>query len=175
MRTPGAAEGEPAPKSNREPGAGSPPRKGPWRAMISELHDTYWDALPVAGQPVYVGDRWWLSSRRLKSVVSVAEQGCSLRRVGRHWRVRWSCCWRGRRRLLGRWSLSWRRVWDCHARPKSRRKAGARRPERRDGSKDQGCCRRGGKCFVHFSTFRTPDGKNCPRQVKPYAHSQVVI
>jgi hypothetical protein len=151
------------------------PRKRPWRAIISELHNTYWDALPVAGQPVYVGDRCCLSSRRLKSVVSVAEQGCSLRRVGGHWRVRWSCCWRGRRRLLGRWSLSWRRVWDCHARPKSRRKAGARRPERRDGSKDQGCYRRGGKCFVHFSTFRTPDGENCPRQVKPYAHSQVAI
>jgi len=130
------------------------PRKGPWRAMISELHNTYWDALPVAGQPVYVGDRWWLSRRRLKSVVSVAEQGCSLRRVGRHWRVRWSC-WRGRRRLLGRVSWSRRRVWDCHARPKSRRQAGVR-TERRDGSKDQGCCRRGGKCFVHFSTFRTP-------------------
>ena len=80
------------------------PRKGPWRAMISELHNTYWDALPVAGQPVYVGDRWWLSRRRLKSVVSVAEQGCSLRRVGRHWRVRWSYCWRGRRRC---WRSSW--------------------------------------------------------------------
>ena len=39
---------------------------------------------------MYVGDRWWLSSRCLKSVVSVAEQGCSLRRVGGHWRVRWS-------------------------------------------------------------------------------------
>lgn len=100
-------------------------------------------------------------------------QGCSLRRVGRHWRVRWSC-WRGRRRLLGRVSWSRRRVWDCHARPKSRRQAGVR-TERRDGSKDQGCCRRGGKCFVHFSTFRTRPTAKLPRQVKRYAHSRVVI
>src|SRR5580693_3433787 len=55
-----------------EPGAGSPPRKGPWRAMIYELHNTYWEALPVAGQPVYVGGRWWLSRRRLRSVGSRA-------------------------------------------------------------------------------------------------------
>ena len=107
-----------------------------------------------------------LATLRVQSMAAILivikfgqRQGCSLRRVGQHWRVRWSC-WRGRRRLLGRVSWSWRRVWDCHARPKSRRQAGVR-TERRDGSKDQGCCRRGGKRFIHFSTFRTPDGKNC--------------
>jgi hypothetical protein len=38
---------------------------------------------------------------------------------------------------------------------------------------DQGC-RRGGKCFVHFSTFKTP-AANCRPKAKPYAHSQLVI
>ena len=121
-----------------------------------------------------------LATLRVQSMAAILivikfrqRQGCSLRRVGRHWRVRWSC-WRGRRRVLGRVSWSWRRVWDCHARPKSRRQAGVR-TERRDGSKDQGCCRRGGKRFIHFSTFRTPRRQKLPRQVKPYAHSQVVI
>jgi hypothetical protein len=39
--------------------------------------------------------------------------------------------------------------------PKKSRRQALVRPERRDGSKDQGCCRRGGKCFVPFTTPRT--------------------
>jgi hypothetical protein len=49
----------------------------------------------------------------------------------------------------------------------------ARRLERRDGSKDQGC-RRGGKCFVHFSAFKTP-AANCRRKAKRYARTALLI